>query len=203
MPHESWYVLVGGQQYGPYPPAAMEQFVAEGRVTPQTMVRQGETGDWAPAGQMLDLSHGPASAGGYPPGGFPPAGSLGYAPPPRSSRGTWIVLGVVGGAGLLLLLFCLGLPMLLFLSRAGTVRQWHEVQVKHEVQSKELQKEAAMQAEVERKEATKDFEIKAMKESRIEWKKKDAKAGSSMDKPAVKPAGPKTPVEAEPESRSP
>jgi hypothetical protein len=49
MPNDPWYVLVGSQQHGPYPLAAMRQFMAEGRVTPQTMLRQGETG----AGAML------------------------------------------------------------------------------------------------------------------------------------------------------
>jgi hypothetical protein len=181
MPDELWYVLAGSQQYGPYPLAAMEQFVAQGRVTPQTMVRQGETGDWAPASQSLDFSHGPSSAAS-----FPPAGSMGYAPPPRSNRSTWVILAVVGGACLLLLVMCLGLPMALFFFKASAVRQGHEVRVE------EMQREAAKQAEVQRKEAKKDFEIKDMEID-----------GLPIDEPAVKPDAPKAPVEAEPGPRSP
>jgi hypothetical protein len=199
MPNESWYVLVGGQQYGPYPLAAMEQFVAEGRVTPQSMLRQAETGDWAPAGQMLDLSHAPASAGGSPPGGLPAAGPIGYPPPPRSSRSTWIILAVVGGACLVLLVLCLGLPMLLKLyisvSPSRPVPAFPKVQVEVMPQTTHVEPES--------NKATNDFEIKGMKEWKIEWKEKDAKARPPLDEPAVKRDGPKTPVEAEPESRSP
>jgi hypothetical protein len=198
MPNESWYVLAGGQQYGPYPLAVMEQFVAEGRVTPQTMLRLGETGAWAPAGPMLDFSHAPASAGEPSPGGFPPPGPMGYAPPPRSSNSTWIILAVVGGC-LVLLLFCVVLPMLAFLFfGVSEVRQVHESEVKELIPQ-------TKQVEPESNKAMKDFEIKGMKEKefKIEWKDKDAKAGSPMDEPAVKPDGPKTPVEAGPERRSP
>jgi hypothetical protein len=183
MSDDSWYVLVGGQQYGPYPLAAMEQFVGQGRLTPQSMLRRGETGDWAAAGQMLDFSHAPAVAGGYAPG---------YAPPSRSSRNTWIILAVVGGAGLLLLVLCLGLP-LLWLTVRAPVREIHVEQSRPETQ----------QGDAEANKATMDFEIKGMNESKIEWNGKDAKAPSPMEKPAVKPDGPKTPVEAQPGSRSP
>jgi hypothetical protein len=184
MPNESWYVLVGSQQYGPYPRAAMEQFVAEGRVTRETMVRQGETGGWAAAGQTLDFSHVPASAGGYPAGDFPPAGPIGYAPPPRSNHGTWIILAVVGGVCLLLLVVCLGLPLLFLGFRGGTFRPMPEVRV-------EQLRQETKQAEREAK--------KAMME--MENKRKEIEARLPMDGPAVKPDTPKTPVEAEPESR--
>jgi hypothetical protein len=189
MPDKSWYVLAGSRQYGPYPLAAMEQFVAEGRVTPQTMVRQGETGAWAAAGHVLDFSHCPASAGGCPPGGLPPAGPMGYAPPPRSSRSTWVIPVVVGGVCLALFVMCLGVPMALFFFRASAARQWREVQVE------ELKRQEARQAEGEARKAIKEFESKR--------KEIEAKAGLPMDEPALKPDGPKTPVEAEPEPRSP
>jgi hypothetical protein len=197
MPGESWYVLVGGQQYGPYPLAAMEQFVAEGRVTPQTMLRQGETGAWAPAGQILDFSRGPASPGGYPPGDFPPGSPFGYAPPPRSSSSTSIILAVVGGVCLVLFVLCLGLPLLFLGFRASSVHRANEFQ------AEELRRSETKQAEAEAMKAMKDFEIKGMKESKIEWKEKDAEPPSPMDEPAAKPDGPKAPVEAEPEPRSP
>ena len=91
MSNESWYLLVGGQPYGPYPLAAMRQFVVEGRVTPQSMVRQGETGAWTAAGQMPDLSPGPAAAAGYPPGGFPPAvpWAMRSGRDPTAACGSW------------------------------------------------------------------------------------------------------------------
>jgi hypothetical protein len=195
MPNEPWYVLVGGQQYGPYPLAAIEQFVAEGRVTPQSMLRQGETGDWAPAGKVLDFSHAPASAGGYPPGGFPPAGPIGYAPPPRSSRGTWIILAVVGGVCLLLLVICLGLPMLWFVS--GSAPRPAPAFPKVEVE--ELRQDAERQTQ----KAIKDFENKRMEVEAKERKEIEAKARSPFDDPALKPSITKTPAKAEPEPRSP
>jgi cell division protein FtsB len=209
MPNESWYVLVGGQQYGPYPLAAMEQFVAEGRVTPQTMLRQGETGAWAPAGQMLDFSRLPASASGSPPGGFPPSGPIGYAPPPRSTRSTWVIPVVVGGVCLALFVMCLGLPMLFFFFRVSAAnhefkrefekrRQQLEAQ---QVRVEELRKETE-QVEKETKKARKDFENKR-KEIDAKREEIEAKARSPLDEPAVKPDGTKTPVEAEPEPRSP
>jgi flagellar biosynthesis GTPase FlhF len=213
VPNESWYVLVGGQQYGPYPLAAMEQFVAEGRVTPQTMVRQGETGGWATAGQMLDFSHAPASAGGSGPGGFPPAGPLGYAPPPRSSRNTWVIPVVVGGVCLALFVMCLGLPMAFFFLRFSAAR--HELKKEYEEMRRTTeqmrqkdeqmrQKDEQVWAEVRKKNKQIQEETKKAKKD-LENKRKEieAKARSPLDEPAVKPDGPKTPVEAEPEPRSP
>ncbi len=197
MPNESWYVLVGGRQYGPYPRAAIEQFVAEGRLTPQSMLRQGETGGWAPAGQLLDFSHAPASASGSAPGGFPPAGPLGYASPPRSRRSTWVMPVVIGGVCLLLFAFCVILPMLSFVFLPLFLE--HDV---HELPARES-RQNTKRVEGESNKAMNDFEIKGMKESRIEWKEKEAKARSPLDEPAVKPDGAKTPVEAEPEPRSP
>ncbi len=213
MPNESWYVLVGGQQYGPYPRAAMEQFVVEGRVTPQTMLRQGEAGAWAAASQMLDFSHAPASAGGSGPGGFPPAGPLGYAPPPQSSRSTWSILAIVGGVCLVLFVMCLGLPMAFFFLRFSAVR--HELKREQEEmrrtteqmrQNDEQMRQKAEQvwAEVRKRNKQIQEETKKAKED-FENKRKgsEAKARSPLDEPAVKPDGPKTPVEAEPEPRSP
>jgi hypothetical protein len=165
----------------------MEQFAAEGRVTPQTMVRQGETGAWAPAGQMLGVPLGPASAGGYPAGGFPPPGPMGYAPPPRSSRSTWIILAVVGGACLLLLVLCLGLPLLLWWSASGSLDR--AVPVAPKVQVEELRQEVEQKAQ----EGVRDSENKR--------KEIEAKGRWLRDEPAVKPDAAKPPVEAEPEPR--
>ncbi len=187
MPNEFRYVLVGGQQYGPYPLAAMEQFVAEGRVTPQSMLRQGETGDWAPAGKLLDFSHALASPGGSPPGGFPAAGPIGYAPPPRSSRSTWIILAVVGGVCLLLLVLCLGLPLLFW----SVSRPPQAFPPSPKVQVEQLRQEVERQNQ----EAMKDFEN--------ERKEIEAKTRSPLGEPAFKPSVTKTTVEAEPGSRSP
>ena len=181
MPNDSWYVLVGGQQYGPYPLAAMEQFVAEGRVTPQTMLRQGETGDWAAAGQRLDFSRAPAAPGSYPPGGFAPGASMGYAPPARSSRNTWIILAVVGGVGLLLLVLCLGVPLLWLTVRAPV----------REIQVDQMRQEVDQQSQ------------KAMNDFENQRKEIEGKTRSPIDGPALKPDAAKPPVEAEPEPRSP
>jgi hypothetical protein len=199
MPSESWYVLAAGQQYGPYPLAAMEQFVAEGRVTPQSMLRQGETGDWAPAGQLLDFSHVPAPAGGSGPGGFPPAGPLGYARAPQSSRSTWVIPVVVGGVCLALFVICLGLPMLFFFFRVSAAN--HEF--KREFEKRRQQLEAQQVRVEESRKATEQVEKetkKARKEFEDQRKEFEAKAGSPIDEPALKPDGAKVPAEAEPRS---
>ena len=48
----TWYVQVGGQAYGPYAPAQMKSFVAEGRVNAQSIISQSAAGDYAPASQF-------------------------------------------------------------------------------------------------------------------------------------------------------
>jgi hypothetical protein len=190
MPNDSWYVLVGGQQHGPYPLAAMQQFMAEGRVTPQTIVRQGETGDGTAAGQVLDFSQVSPSA-------FPPGGPVGYASPPRSSRGTWVIPVVICGVCLLLLLMCVVLPAAFWLF-AGFSRDRDMGKMMREeavrVEVEESRKDAKAQAEAEAEKALKDLDLPR--------EAKELKALPPMA-PAVKPRPAKMSDDAEPEPRPP
>ncbi len=45
----AWWVQVQGKAYGPYRPAQIQAFVAEGRVRPQTLVSREPDRDWRPA----------------------------------------------------------------------------------------------------------------------------------------------------------
>ena len=45
----TWYVQVNGQSYGPYDPAQMKAFVAEGRVAPQSLISQSAAQGYQPA----------------------------------------------------------------------------------------------------------------------------------------------------------
>ena len=188
MPNDSWYVLVGGQQHGPYPLAAMQQFMVEGRVTPQTIVRQGETGDGTAAGQVLDFSQVSPSA-------FPPGGPGGYARPPRSSRATWVIPVVICGVCLLLLLMCVVLPAAFWLY-AGISRDRDFGKMMRE-------QEVRVQMEEERKDAKKEAEAeKALKDLNLPREAKELEAQPPMA-PAVKPRPAKTSDDAEPEPRPP
>lgn len=65
-PRVQWYVAAGGQQAGPYDQATLQQYIASGQVTPETMMwRQGMTA-WTPAGQIPELQAW-FGAGGPPP----------------------------------------------------------------------------------------------------------------------------------------
>ena len=49
---DTWYVQVGGQAYGPYAPAQMQGFVAEGRVTANSIISQSAAQGYAPASKF-------------------------------------------------------------------------------------------------------------------------------------------------------
>jgi len=49
---KTWYVQVDGQAYGPYQPAQMQNFVAEGRVNAQSLISQSAAQGYAPAAQF-------------------------------------------------------------------------------------------------------------------------------------------------------
>ncbi|MCM1515638.1 MAG: GYF domain-containing protein [Paraprevotella sp.] len=74
------FMAVNGQNYGPYDYATCKQLVANGQLTPQSMVWMEGMPAWSMAGQVVELQplFAPAPAPGMPP--LPPTG--GATPPP-------------------------------------------------------------------------------------------------------------------------
>jgi membrane protease subunit (stomatin/prohibitin family) len=59
----SFYAAIGGQQQGPFAAAALQQQIAAGQITRDTLVWRQGMGQWIPAGQVAEL----AAAFGPPP----------------------------------------------------------------------------------------------------------------------------------------
>ena len=57
-----WYVAVEGQVYGPVVWETLRQNALEGRITPQTQIRQGVSGAWRAAGEWEGLFGGESAA---------------------------------------------------------------------------------------------------------------------------------------------
>lgn len=55
-PGSVWHVAVGGQTQGPIAESQLIQSIAEGRVTPTTLVWSPAIGSWTPAGQVSQLA---------------------------------------------------------------------------------------------------------------------------------------------------
>jgi membrane protein YdbS with pleckstrin-like domain len=63
-----WYVSKSGKTHGPYSSQQLAQLAAEQKIGPQTEVRMGEDGKWAPAVQVKGLfGHAQAAVGTVPP----------------------------------------------------------------------------------------------------------------------------------------
>jgi hypothetical protein len=50
-----WFLNVAEKIYGPFDVGNLKQFVQEGRITPETLIRKGEDGPWAAARQVRGL----------------------------------------------------------------------------------------------------------------------------------------------------
>ena len=51
----SWFVKVEGRVYGPYTPAQMQSFVAEGRIAAHSQVSDQREGEWQAASELDDF----------------------------------------------------------------------------------------------------------------------------------------------------
>jgi len=90
MSDRSWFLAFDGQQHGPYPEGQLRQFIAEGRITADTLVWTEGMADWQNAGDIPGLFAGPP---GLPHSGGPPA-AAGYGGGPLSiDIGLWDLLG--------------------------------------------------------------------------------------------------------------
>lgn len=56
LPQEQWYLAVNGQQQGPFPTAALHSHVANGTLTPDTLVWKNGMAQWTPARQVPELA---------------------------------------------------------------------------------------------------------------------------------------------------
>lgn len=51
----TWYSKTGDQQFGPYTDQELKRAVDVGKITPDTLIRQGENGNWFRASQIAGL----------------------------------------------------------------------------------------------------------------------------------------------------
>ena len=91
MSDRSWFLAFDGQQHGPYPEGQLREFIAEGRITADTLVWTEGMADWQKAGDIPGLF---GRAAGRPPGlprsGGPLAAAGGYGGGPLSiDFGIW------------------------------------------------------------------------------------------------------------------
>jgi hypothetical protein len=80
---QDWFVQHGGKQYGPMSPSNLKKLAADGKITPATQVRMGETGAWVSASKVQGLfatqTNSSSATQTPPPPASPPIAS---APPP-------------------------------------------------------------------------------------------------------------------------
>ena len=50
-----WYISIEGKEYGPYSSDELRQYAAQGRITPESWVREKDGGQWVAAGKVQNL----------------------------------------------------------------------------------------------------------------------------------------------------
>ncbi|MCH7725698.1 MAG: DUF4339 domain-containing protein, partial [Planctomycetes bacterium] len=50
-----WYCKIGDRQFGPVPTQKLRDMAVGGQLTPSSMVRRGENGQWVPADRVKGL----------------------------------------------------------------------------------------------------------------------------------------------------
>ncbi len=50
-----WYLQIGGDQYGPYTSGQVKEYAAEGRIVPDSILKQGAAGSWTQASSVRGL----------------------------------------------------------------------------------------------------------------------------------------------------
>ena len=81
-----WYVAVQGKVYGPISPETLNQNALEGRLTPETPIRQGTSGAWKAAGEWEGLFPRPDDSAMRSPPGSPSHFSISQGTARRVSR---------------------------------------------------------------------------------------------------------------------
>jgi len=72
----AWYVQHAGKQHGPFTPAQLKSLATDNKITPTTLVRLGEQGNWVPAARVQGLfAASPPAPSGAPGAAKPPPGS--------------------------------------------------------------------------------------------------------------------------------
>jgi S1-C subfamily serine protease len=85
-PGASWYLRVAGRELGPFEPADLKRFVAQGRIQRDTPVRKGEAGPWFPAERVRGLLDAPPAPPPPPPAPSSPAAALRPSRRPEPAR---------------------------------------------------------------------------------------------------------------------
>src|SRR5665213_466512 len=94
MSDRSWFLAFDGQQHGPYPEGQLREFIAEGRITADTMVWTEGMADWQNAGDIPGLFVRAAGPPGLPRSGVPLAAAGDDGGGPLSiDIGLWDLLG--------------------------------------------------------------------------------------------------------------
>jgi hypothetical protein len=73
MAERSWYIVIAGKQEGPFPESQLRTYIAEGRVTADTLIWSDGMAEWQRAGDVPGLvgAAPPPSPGGPPPTPLP------------------------------------------------------------------------------------------------------------------------------------
>ncbi len=105
MAQQTWFVVRGGKEEGPYTGTALKDMAASGKLRPGDLVRRADVETARPASQIKGLFTGGGAAEPLPPN--PPA-DRGTAPAPTSKKRLVIVAAVAGA----LVLLCGGVGVL-------------------------------------------------------------------------------------------
>ena len=90
MADRSWFFASQGQQQGPYPAAQLREFIADGKVTAETLVWTEGMANWQKAGEIPGLLAGAADPAAIPRSGGPLTGAGGQSGGPLSVEfGIW------------------------------------------------------------------------------------------------------------------
>ena len=82
-----WFCRIAGHDLGPFTPQQLKALAAQGRLHPEDLVRQGESGLWMAGARIRGLFVGSGSGLGPAPSAPPPPPAAAQSSPPGSSSG--------------------------------------------------------------------------------------------------------------------
>jgi len=149
---DTWYVQTGEQQYGPITSAELKQWASEGRVQPQTWVRQGEAWQWVAASQQFNVTATPRSS----------TAASRYGRRKQKVPVVWLV----GGGVVALLLLC-GVVGKLIPESPETAKRRARLEAEHEAEMARLDAEQAEAKRQRQAEQAKQEEERAKRQAEL------------------------------------